>query len=86
MLAGGIRQGFHAAVVNVPSPVKNDQGDGLFQGQLRYLLSHGLIDQSGAQILISAVLALAGVAWSTVSKMLAAYELRKASAAPNQPV
>jgi len=43
-----------------------------------YLLSHGMIDQSGAQVMASAVLALAGVAWSTVSKLLADYELRKA--------
>ena len=39
-----------------------------------YLLSHGLIDQSGAQVLASAMLAIAGVAWSTIEKMLANYD------------
>ena len=43
-----------------------------------YLLSHGLIDQSGAQILASTALALAGVAWSTAGKLLANYELQAA--------
>lgn len=39
-----------------------------------YLLSHGLVDQSGIQILASAVLAIAGVAWSTMQKVAADYE------------
>jgi hypothetical protein len=40
-----------------------------------YLLAHGLVDQAGGQILASAGLAIAGVAWSTFSKLAANYEL-----------
>ena len=47
-----------------------------------YLLNHGLIDQSGAQVLASAVIALAGLAWSTSSKLIADYELRLAQNTP----
>ena len=50
-----------------------------------YLLSHGLIDQSGAQVMASAVLALAGLAWSTISKLLADYELQRARKTPSSP-
>ena len=48
-----------------------------------YLLSHGLINQSGAQIIASAVLALAGVAWSTAAKLIAHYELAAAKRPPS---
>jgi positive regulator of sigma E activity len=44
-----------------------------------YLLAQGLIRQADEQVLISAVLALAGVAWSTASKLVANYELQKAT-------
>ena len=43
-----------------------------------YLLAHGLIQQADQQVLISAALALAGVAWSTIDKVLQNYELAKA--------
>jgi hypothetical protein len=43
-----------------------------------YLLAHGLIDQAGGQVLAAAGVALAGVAWSTVQKFAAHYELRLA--------
>lgn len=43
-----------------------------------YLLAQGLIQQADQQILISAALAVAGVAWSTISKLLASYELQLA--------
>ena len=51
-----------------------------------YLLAHGLISQNDSQVLISAGLGIAGVAWSTGSKLVANYELQKArpaSATPN---
>ncbi|HEX4083342.1 MAG TPA: hypothetical protein VHY22_00420 [Chthoniobacteraceae bacterium] len=44
-----------------------------------FLLAHGIIQQADQQIIISAGLALAGVAWSTVSKFLQNYELKKAN-------
>jgi hypothetical protein len=40
-----------------------------------FLLAHGLIDQAGGQILASAGLAIAGLAWSAGQKLLASYEL-----------
>jgi hypothetical protein len=40
-----------------------------------YLLAHGLIEQADQQVLISAVLALAGIAWSTASKFIQNREL-----------
>jgi hypothetical protein len=43
-----------------------------------YLLAHGLIQQADQQVLISAGLGLAGVAWSTVSKLIQDQELRRA--------
>ena len=43
-----------------------------------YLLAHGLIQQADQQVLISAALALAGVAWSTLDKVIHNYELAKA--------
>ena len=42
-----------------------------------YLLAHGLIQQADQQVLISAALAVAGVAWSTLDKLIANYELQK---------
>lgn len=52
-----------------------------------YLLAHGLIQQADQQVLISAGLAVAGVAWSTVSKLIQEEELRLARqiAAPQTP-
>lgn len=44
-----------------------------------YLLAHGLIQQADQQVLISAVLALAGVAWSTINKVIQDQELRIAA-------
>jgi hypothetical protein len=46
-----------------------------------YLLAHGLVDQSGEQILISAVLGILGVLWSTGQKVAANYELKLAQKA-----
>jgi hypothetical protein len=43
-----------------------------------YLLAHGLIAQEDQQVLISAGLALAAVAWSTASKLVHQEELRLA--------
>jgi hypothetical protein len=43
-----------------------------------YLLAHGLIGQQDQQVLMSAGLALAGVAWSTASKLIQQEELRLA--------
>jgi hypothetical protein len=43
-----------------------------------YLLAHGFIEQSDTQVLMSAGLGLAGVAWSTGSKIVQNYELQKA--------
>ena len=43
-----------------------------------YLLAHGLIDQAGGQVLASAGLAIAGVAWSMAQKLMANYELELA--------
>jgi len=43
-----------------------------------YLLAHGLVDQAGGQILASAGLAIAGVAWSTGQKLASSYELKLA--------
>ena len=42
-----------------------------------FLLAHGLIQQADQQVIISAGLALAGVAWSTINKLLQNAELRK---------
>jgi hypothetical protein len=50
-----------------------------------YLLAHGLISQENQQVLISAGLALAGVAWSTVSKFAHDEELQLARKAAPQP-
>jgi hypothetical protein len=46
-----------------------------------YLLAHGLIQQADQQVLISAVLALAGVGWSTINKVIHDNELRIARGA-----
>lgn len=46
-----------------------------------YLLAHGLIQQADQQVLISALLAIAGVAWSTINKVIHDAELRLARAA-----
>jgi len=43
-----------------------------------YLLAHGLIQQADQQVFISAALALAGVAWSTMNKLIHDSELREA--------
>ena len=43
-----------------------------------YLLAQGLIQQADQQVLISAGLAVAGVAWSTINKLIQARELRHA--------
>ena len=52
-----------------------------------YLLAHGLIDQAGSQILLSAGLAIAGVAWSTAQKLAANLELDLArKALPRSPL
>ncbi len=49
-----------------------------------YLLAHGLIQQADQQVIISAFLALAGVAWSTVNKVVHDNELQLArKALPN---
>lgn len=45
-------------------------------GLAGYLLAHGLIQQADQQVLISALLALAGIAWSTVNKVIHDSELR----------
>lgn len=45
-----------------------------------YLLAHGLIQQADQQVLISAGLALAGIAWSTVNKLIHDNELQLARA------
>jgi hypothetical protein len=51
-----------------------------------YLLGHGLIDQSGSQVLLSAGMALAGVAWSTGQKLATNLELQIArKAQPARP-
>jgi len=50
-----------------------------------YLLAHGLVQQSDEQVLVSAGLALAGMAWSTGSKLIANYELQKAAPTPVKP-
>jgi hypothetical protein len=58
----------------------------LFTGYVRhgltvaagYLLAHGLMQQADQQIFISAGLGLAGIAWSTVSKLIHDQELRRA--------
>lgn len=44
-----------------------------------YLFARGLIQQGDQQILISAALAIAGVAWSTANKVIHDYELRNAA-------
>jgi len=41
-----------------------------------YLLARGLIDQASSQVLLSAGMALAGVAWSTGQKLAANLELQ----------
>jgi len=43
-----------------------------------YLLAHGLIQQADQEVLVSAGLALTGIAWSTANKVLHDYELKKA--------
>ncbi len=43
-----------------------------------YLLAHGLIQQADQQVIISAILALAGVAWTTANKIIHDSELRLA--------
>jgi hypothetical protein len=60
----------------------NDLFQKMFLGWVRhamtggagFLFAHGLIQQSAEQILISAVLAIAGVAWSSISKAAEDYE------------
>jgi hypothetical protein len=50
-----------------------------------YLLARGLIQQADQQVFISAMLALAGVAWSTINKVIHDNELRIArTALPQQ--
>jgi hypothetical protein len=44
-----------------------------------YLLAHGLITQADGQLLLSAGLTLAGVAWSTAQKFAAQLELQLAT-------
>ena len=44
-------------------------------------LCAGLIDQAGGQVLASAVLALAGLAWTTCQKLAANYALQAAAKA-----
>jgi hypothetical protein len=51
-----------------------------------YLLAHGLIDQAGGEVLTSAGVALAGVAWSTIQKLISNYELQLAKKAVLQPL
>jgi len=46
-----------------------------------YLLAQGLIQQADQQVIISAGLALAAIAWSTLNKFVHAQELRLAKAA-----
>ena len=46
-----------------------------------YLFAHGLIQQADQQVFISAVLALGGVAWSTINKVVHDNELRIARTA-----
>lgn len=43
-----------------------------------YLLAHGLIQQADEQVLVSAALALAGIAWSTADKLIRNYETSRA--------
>jgi hypothetical protein len=50
-----------------------------------YLLARGLIQQADAQVITSALLALAGVAWSTLSKIIHDRELRLAQAPSTTP-
>jgi hypothetical protein len=50
-----------------------------------YLFARGLVQQSDQQVLISAGVALAGVAWSTVNKLLQNRELALARKAPHSP-
>jgi len=45
-----------------------------------YLLAHGFIEQSDTQVLMSAGLGIAGVAWSTINKYIQSRELTKARA------
>jgi hypothetical protein len=47
-----------------------------------YLFAHGLLQQNDEQVLISAGIALAGLAWSTGSKIIANYELKEARKSP----
>ncbi len=47
-----------------------------------YLLAHGLIQQADEQVLISAPLALAAVAWSTINKVIHDQELQIARKLP----
>jgi hypothetical protein len=49
-----------------------------------FLLAHGLIQQADQQILVSAGLAVAGVAWSSVNKLIHNEELEIARKAPRQ--
>jgi hypothetical protein len=49
-----------------------------------YLLGRGLIDQAGGEVLLSAGMALAGVAWSTGQKLAANLELEIARKAAPQ--
>lgn len=50
-----------------------------------YLFAHGLVSQSDSQVLISAALGIAGVAWSTAAKLIQDYELRNARNPVQQP-
>jgi uncharacterized membrane protein YjjB (DUF3815 family) len=47
-------------------------------GACGYLISHGLVDQAGSQVLAGAVLGIAGVAWSAGQKLLQKYEVQVA--------
>jgi len=47
-----------------------------------YLLAHGLIDQAGGQVLASAGLALAGLAWTTLQKLAVYYALQNSTLNP----
>jgi hypothetical protein len=46
-----------------------------------YLFAHGILQQADQQVFISALLAIAGVAWSTINKVIHDNELRIARAA-----
>jgi hypothetical protein len=75
-------------IINPTTPINNpmDLLKPILLGYVRhgltvgagYLLAHGLVQQSDTQVIVSAGLALAGVAWSTINKLIQSHELRKA--------